>query len=105
MVAKPKLGDMVIFRSKVGDGVLSPAIVIRTKDTTITSVMEAWIDRGAPITVAGHDIPAPPSTIIPELPDDMTVDLLVLGLAKGYREYGVPYSKTTPTPRTWTDRL
>lgn len=57
------LGAQVIYKSKIDNGpgndVFSPAVVIR------------------------------PEGVLAMLPDDMTVDLLVHGLGKDYREYAV----------------
>ncbi len=38
-----------------------------------------------------HETSARPASVIAELPDDTTVDLLVHGLGRDYREYGVKF--------------
>jgi hypothetical protein len=39
---QPTIGRIVLYRSKVGDGIDSPAIVLRTQDTTNLDVIERW---------------------------------------------------------------
>ncbi|MEK8108671.1 hypothetical protein NKG94_34555 [Micromonospora sp. M12] len=96
---KPTLGRIVLYKSKIDNGagndVLSPAIVIRTCDTTVAAVTERWGPE--PRTVASasdpsvtHETTGRPADFVAELPDDNTVDLLVFGLGKSYREYAVP---------------
>ena len=95
-MVKPRLGQTVLYRSHVDNGpgndVLSPAVVPRTQGTTVRSVVEqrwsptTWQVTG---TLDGHDVVARPAGLLAELPDDDTVDLLVHGLARGYRVYGV----------------
>lgn len=99
----PTLGRIVIYRSKIDNGpgndVLSPAMVVRTRATTVPAVIERWADLppGA-TTLVGHEggkrnglheTGARPENLIVDLPDDHTVDLAVFGLGKTYREYGV----------------
>lgn len=95
---KPSIGRIVLYKSKIDNGpgndVLSPAMVIRTRDTTVRSVVERWGPE--PRTVASasdpavtHETAARPGSFIAELPDDDTVDLAVFGLGKNYREYSV----------------
>lgn len=93
---KPTLGRIVIYTSSIdngpGNNVLSPAMVIRTRDTTVKAVVDRWAD--APTDVHSHDgkvhtTAARPVEFIAELPDDETVDLIVFGLGKDYREYAV----------------
>lgn len=95
---KPTIGRIVIYKSKIDNGpgndVLSPAIVIRTRDTTVPAVVERWGPE--PRTVASasdptvtHETTGRPANFVAELPDDDTVDLLVFGLGKSYREYAV----------------
>lgn len=94
----PKIGFIVIYKSKIDNGpgneVLSPAMVIRTRATTVKDVIDRWGPE--PRTVASasdpsvtHETAPRPEGVIAELPDDTTVDLLVHGLGKDYREYGV----------------
>lgn len=94
----PTLGRIVLYRSKIDNGpgndVLSPAIVIRTRATTVPAVVERW--GAEPRTVASasnptvtHETAGRPAGFVAELPDDDTVDLLVFGLGKSYREYAV----------------
>jgi hypothetical protein len=95
---KPTIGRIVMYKSKIDNGpgndVLSPAIVLRTRATTVAAVIDRWGPE--PRTVASasdpsvtHETTAKPTSVIAELPDDTTVDLLVHGLGKDYREYGV----------------
>lgn len=82
---QPRLGDRVIYRSHVGDGVESPAMVLRTNDDTVREVLAKW--EGAPEDLK-FDL------------DDGEADLLVHGLARDYRVYAVPFSLDAD-PRTW----
>jgi hypothetical protein len=96
---KPHLGQIVIYRSKIDNGpgnyVLSPAIVLRTRDTTVAAVTQRWTPDTWPVTKdhAGgdHEILPRPAGLVAELPDDTTVDLAVLGLGRIYHEYAVPH--------------
>lgn len=90
----PTLGRIVIYESRNGDGVKSPAMVLRTRDTTNLEVIERW-DVDATGTLSGKGRPA---ELVAELPDDTTVDLLVHGLGGDYREFCVPQGTG---PRTW----
>ena len=40
----PTVGRVVIYHSKKGDGIVSPAIVLRTRATTNLDVIERWGD-------------------------------------------------------------
>lgn len=95
----PTIGRIVIYRSKIDNGpgndVLSPAMVIRTRATTVPAVIDRWGPE--PRTVASasdptvtHETTARPAGVVADLPDDDTVDLVVFGLGRDYREYGVP---------------
>lgn len=96
----PEIGDIVIYTSRNGDGVQSPAIVLRTKETTNLKIINRW--ETAEDSLSGNGRPA---DLVPELPDDMTVDLKVMGLGGDYIEYCVPYSAMyigrNTEPRTW----
>jgi hypothetical protein len=99
ITAKPSLGQTVIYKSKIDNGlgndVLSPAMIIRTRATTVAQVVDRWSTE--PTTVASasdgtvsHETAGRPADFVAELPDDNTVDLIVFGLGKTYREYAVP---------------
>jgi hypothetical protein len=99
-VAWPSIGRIVTYKSKIDNGtgndVVSPAMVIRTRATTVRAVVDRWGPE--PRTVASasdpsvtHDTTARPDGFVAELPDDLTVDLVVHGLGRDYREYAVPY--------------
>lgn len=103
MPARPMVGDTVTYRSHVGDGVISPAMVLRTRTTTIVPIMEAWIESLRQAQTARFAPESMLEDIVVELPDDFTVDLLVMGLQRNYRMYTVPYSRDD-APKTWTDR-
>lgn len=108
----PSVGRIVHYVSKMGDGIVSPAIVLRTRASTRLDVIERW-GPGPEGTVSGK---GRPPELVPELPDDTTVDLLVHGLGGDYREYAVQqYDYNDPpnggednsarcgeqAPRTW----
>ncbi len=78
----------------MGDGITSPAIVLRTRATTNLDVINRW-GPGPDGTLSGK---GRPDGLVAELPDDHTVDLLVHGLGGDYREYAVPMGEG---PRTW----
>ena len=80
----PKLGDIVIYTSENDDGVRSPAIVLRTRESTVLDVIEDW--QGPDSTLSGV---SRPMGLISELADDHTVDLVVFGLGGDYRRYSV----------------
>lgn len=95
---KPTIGRVVIYKSKIDNGpgndVLSPAMVIRTRDTTVPAVIDRWGPEPATVASASdpavtHQTAARPDSVVAELPDDDTVDLVVFGLGKTYREYAV----------------
>lgn len=98
MDPKPTLGRIVIYKSKIDNGpgneVLSPAMVIRTRDTTVAAVIERWGPEPRTVTSAAdpavtHETTGKPASVVAELPDDETVDLAVFGLGRTYREYAV----------------
>lgn len=95
-----RLGESVIYRSKIDNGpgneVMSPAIVIRTKDTTVRAVIDRWGPEPASLVSARgsvHTTAPRPDAVVAELPDDETVDLVVFGLGKDYREYTVTHGR------------
>jgi hypothetical protein len=94
----PTIGRIVIYKSKIDNGpgneVLSPAVVIRTRATTVPAVVAKWTsDPRLVVSASDPDVmhvTAPrPESFVEELADDYTVDLLVHGLGKDYREYSV----------------
>lgn len=98
MTMTPTIGRIVIYKSKIDNGpgndVLSPAIILRTRETTVAAVIDRWGPEPRTVSSASdpsvtHETTAKPANVINELPDDDTVDLLVHGLGKDYREYGV----------------
>lgn len=94
---KPSIGRIVHYVSKMGDGIVSPAIVLRTRETTNLDVINRW-GPGPEGTVSGKGRPA---DLVAELPTDGHVDLLVHGLGGDYREFNVPWSEE-PLARTWS---
>lgn len=97
-VQKPTIGRIVIYKSKIDNGpgndVFSPAIVIRTKSTTVESVVDRWGHDPAKLTAVDgsvYETAARPDDFIRDLEDDWTIDIAVFGLGKTYREYHVSY--------------
>lgn len=97
---KPTIGDDVIYKSKIDNGpgndVTSPAKVIRTRETTVPEVVDRWGPEPQTVTSASdssttHETVPRPEGVLAELPDDDTVDLVVFGLGRTYREYAVPH--------------
>lgn len=96
---KPTIGRIVIYKSKIDNGpgndVLSPAVIIRTKDTCVEAVAKRWGGTEPQTVVSAsdpsvtHQTAVRPAEVADVLPDDTTVDLLVHGLGKDYREYNV----------------
>lgn len=94
----PSIGRIVIYRSKIDNGpgndVLSPAMVVRTRSTCVEAVAKRWgpepktVHSASDPTVT-HETASRPSEVADMLPDDTTVDLLVHGLGRDYREYNV----------------
>lgn len=101
----PTIGRVVIYSSKVGDGITSPAMVLRTRATTNLDVIDRWgpepEERVSVTDDSVHLTAARPDNVVRELPDDMHVDLVVHGLGKDYREYCVPYD-ADGAPGTWS---
>lgn len=96
---KPTIGRIVIYKSKIDNGpgndVRSPAMILRTRDTTVLDVIERWGTDPRTVVSASdpgvtHETTGRPEGLVAELPDDETVDLLVFGLGRTYREYAVP---------------
>lgn len=94
----PIIGRVVIYKSKIDNGpgndVLSPAIILRTKETTVSAVIDRWGPEPRTVVSASdpnvtHETTAKPDNVVSDLPDNDTVDLLVHGLGKDYREYAV----------------
>ena len=96
---KPTVGRIVHYTSKHGDGVVSPAVVLRTRESTVPGVIDRW----GPAPDGTTSGVARPDGLVAELPDDTTLDLLVHGLGGDYREYAVP-SPPPPRPGTGTGR-
>ena len=99
---RPDIGRIVHYSSKMGDGIVSPAMVLRTRATTNLEVIERW-GPGPDGTLSGKGRPV---DLVAELPDEMTVDLLVHGLGGDYREFCIGYD-ADGGPGTWrwhTDR-
>jgi len=98
-VTTPTLGRIVIYKSKIDNGpgndVLSPAIVVLTRNTVIQSVLDRWgpepTEVGpSPVDGQTHTTAARPGGFsIPE--DDEHVSLLVFGLGKTYHEHNVSH--------------
>jgi len=96
MPAHPTIGRIVHYTSRNGDGIVSPAVVLRTRATTNLDVINRWgPDPDGTLSGKGR-----PADLVPELPDAMTVDLLVWGLGGDYREYAVPFDPDG-APRSW----
>jgi hypothetical protein len=93
---KPQLGERVTYASHVGDGILSPAIVLRTRDTTKPEVAERYGVIGAE-DEQGYQFDVDLGG------DDNTVDLLVHGLMRDYRLFSVPFDAERGA-RTWSWR-
>lgn len=90
-------GDAVWYVSKNGDGVISPAVVLRTLATTV---------RPENIKEGPHAPGALPEGFKLDLDSDLHVDLLVHGLAKDYREYNVPWGdRDVPASWVWPPRI
>lgn len=104
---KPIIGRIVNYTSKIDNGpgndVVSPAMIIRTRDTTVPAVIDRWGPDPHTVTSANdpsitHETTGRPAGVVAELPDDDTVDLVVFGLGKTYREYAVARGTG---PGTW----
>ena len=95
---KPTIGRIVIYTSKIdngpGNNVKSPAIIIRTRETCVPAVSQRWgpeprtVHSESDLSVT-HETSARPAEVADVLEDDFTVDLLVFGLGRSYREYNV----------------
>jgi hypothetical protein len=100
--AIPTIGRIVIYKSKIDNGpgndVFSPAVVIRTRETCVPAVIDRWGPEPRTVTSASdpsvtHQTSSRPAEVVAELPDDLTVDLVVHGLGRDYREYNVKYGE------------
>lgn len=109
----PRLGQMVTYTSKIDNGpgneVRSPAVILRTRDTSVPEVIDRWGPEPSevgpsPVDGKTHQTSARPEGVLRELPDDTTVDLLVHGLGKDYREYAVKYDPAGALG-TWSEAL
>ncbi len=96
-VQAPTLGRIVMYRSKLGDGIVSPAIVTVTKDTWRESVRAAAHD--APLEEITSETEMAP-TAIPEPDNEYSVSLTVFGASSRYVEHNVPHSMFDKA-RTW----
>lgn len=99
-IRMPRIGDPVTYRSKIDNGlgndVFSPAIVLRTRSTCVAAVSRRWGPEPSTVVSAAdpnvtHQTTGRPEGVVDVLPDELTVDLLVHGLGKDYREYAVVY--------------
>ena len=68
---EPMLNQVVVYTSKVGDGIQSPAIPLRTPRTTDLDVIERWKTPEDTLSGKGR-----PEALVPDL-DEGRVDLLV----------------------------
>lgn len=93
----PFLGETVIYVSRNGDGIESPAIVLRTQATTNLEVLANWPEapsltvhylEDALGTLSGKWRPA---ELVPQLETPFHVDLLVHGLGGDHRQFNVPF--------------
>lgn len=98
----PTIGRIVIYKSKIDNGpgndVFSPAMVIRTRDTCVPAVTDRWGPEPRTVVSASdpsvtHETTGRPPGVLAMLPDSDTVDLLVHGLGRDYREYGVRWGE------------
>lgn len=78
---KPTIGKIVIYRSKIDNGprnnVQSPAMVIRTRDTTVAEVVGRWGPEPRTVTSADdptvtHETAPRPDGVLDELPGGNT---------------------------------
>jgi hypothetical protein len=98
---QPSIGRVVHYVSKIDNGpgneVVSPAIVIATRSDLKAAVIERWGPE--PTEVGPSPVDGKTHTTAPRpdveiaLHDDETVHLLVHGLGKDYREYGVRHDE------------
>lgn len=86
----PSIGRIVHYVSKNADGIISPAIVLRTRAATDPEVAASW-EKGGREGRPHQPIGNPPEGFQVELDSDTHVDLLVYGLGGDYREYNIPY--------------
>jgi hypothetical protein len=97
----PTLGRIVHYVSKIDNGpgneVISPAVVICTVHDIKKEVLDRWGPEPttvgpSPVDGMEHETTARPVVDL-LLDDETTVHLLVHGLGKDYREYGVKYDE------------
>lgn len=94
-------GRIVVYVSKNGDEIESPAIVLRTKETTNLKVLEKWKPDGEG-TLSGKGRPV---DLVPDLYGD-DVDLHVFGLGGTHQQYAVPFSAySIPHSWHWPERV
>lgn len=86
----PTIGRVVRYVSKNGDGIISPAIILRTRAATDPEVAASW-EKGGREGRPHKPLGSPPEGFQIELGSDTHVDLLVHGLGGDYREYNIPY--------------
>lgn len=94
LMQPPYLGQPVTYVSKNGDGVRSPAIVLRTQKTTVDEIVGRWLN-----SLSETD---KPPAFVEQLESPYHVDLLVHGLGGDYREYNIGMEPAiTCVPGSW----
>ena len=76
----PTIGRVVRYVSKNGDGIISPAIILRTRAATDPEVAASW-EKGGREGRPHKPLGSPPEGFQIELGSDTHVDLLVHGLS------------------------
>lgn len=101
-VAVPVLGRIVMYRSKLGDGIISPALVTVTYNTWRESVRAAAHD--APLEEITSETEMQP-TEIPRPTSNLNVSLQVFGAESVYAEHNVRWSNDDlPCSWFWPNR-
>lgn len=91
-----KPGRIVMYLSKKGDGIQSPAIIVRTADTTDADILRNWpLDGEGTLSGKGR-----PKELIIDL-DDGQVDLCVFGLGGHHYQYGVRFDPAEEMAHSW----